>query len=171
MKYFATVNGKEYTIEIDGEDKVLVNGEAHQIDFQQLTETGTLSLLLDHRSLEAIVNSRDDAWEVLLHGDLYTVYVQDERSYRLAQARGTLVEETGELVIRSPMPGVILDVLVAPGQHVAKGDKVVILESMKMENELRSTREGIVRRVQVTKGDNVEKNQNLVIIGEPEHGG
>lgn len=171
MKYFATVNGKEYTIEIDGEDRVLVNGQAHEIDFQQLTETGTLSLLLDNRSLEAIVNSREDAWEVLLHGDLYTVYIQDERSYRLAQARGTLVEETGELIIRSPMPGVILEVLVEPGEQVAKGDKVIILESMKMENELRSSRDGIVRRVQVTKGDSVEKNQNLVIIGEPEGGG
>jgi len=96
--------------------------------------------------------------------------VQDERSYRLAQARGTLVEEAGELIIRSPMPGVILEVLVEPGQHVAKGDKVVILESMKMENELRSSRDGIVRRVQVAKGDSVEKNQILVIIGDPEDG-
>ena len=168
MKYFATVNGKEYTIEIDGEDRVVVNGQPHQVDFQQLTETGTLSLLLNNRSLEAIVNSREDHWEVLLHGDLYTAHVQDERAYRLAQARGTLAEETGELIIRSPMPGVILEVLVEPGARVARGDKVIILESMKMENELRSSRDGIVRRVQVATGDSVEKNQNLVIIGEPE---
>lgn len=170
MKYFATVNGKDYTIEIDAEDKVLVDGQAHQIDFQQLTETGTLSLLLDNHSLEAIVNSRDDAWEVLLHGDLYTVYVQDERSYRLSQARGTLADEMGESILRSPMPGVILEVLVEPGDHVAKGDKVVILESMKMENELRASRDGVVRRVQVTKGDSVEKNQPLLIIAEAEDG-
>jgi biotin carboxyl carrier protein len=167
MKYYATVNGVEYTIEIDGEDRVLVNGQPHQVDFQQLTETGTLSLLLDHRSLEAIVSSREDAWEVLLHGDLYSVQVQDERSYRLAQARGTLGEDAGELIIRSPMPGVILEVLVAPGDSVSRGDRVVILESMKMENELLASRDGIVRQVQVGKGDSVEKNQSLVIIGEP----
>jgi biotin carboxyl carrier protein len=166
MKYYATVNGVEYTIEIDRENQILVNGVRHQIDFQQLPEAGTLSLLLDNRSLEAIVEARDDAWEVLLHGELYSVRVQDERAYRLSQARGVLVEDTAELAIRSPMPGLILDVLVAPGDHVARGEKVVILESMKMENELRSSRDGLVKRVNVSKGANVEKDQTLVVIGD-----
>lgn len=170
MKYFATVNGVEYTIEIDRDDQIVVDGQVHQIDFQQLPEAGTLSLLLDNRSLEAIVDTRDDAWEVLLHGELYTVHVQDERAYRLSQARGVLVEDTAELAIRSPMPGLILDVFVAPGDHVARGDKVAILESMKMENELRSSRDGVVRRVSVAKGDNVEKDQTLAIIGDPDEG-
>jgi biotin carboxyl carrier protein len=170
MKYYATVNGVEFTIEIDRDDRILVNDTLHQIDFQQLPEAGTLSLLLDNRSLEAIVEARDDAWEVLLRGELYTVHVQDERSYRLSQARGVLVEETAELAIRSPMPGLIISVLVAPGDHVSRGDKVVILESMKMENELLSSRDGVVKRVNVAGGDNVEKNQTLVIIGDPEDG-
>lgn len=170
MKYFATVNGVEYTIEIDRDDQIMVDGQPHHINFQQLPEAGTLSLLLDNRSLEAIVENRDDAWEVLLHGELYTVHVQDERAYRLSQARGVLVEDTAELAIRSPMPGLIIDVLVAPGDHVARGDKVAILESMKMENELRSSRDGVVKRVSVAKGDNVEKDQTLVIIGDPDEG-
>ncbi len=170
MKYYATVDGVEYTIEIDREEQILVNGVRHQIDFQQLPESGTLSLLLDNRSLEAIVEAREDAWEVLLRGELYSVRVHDERSYRLSQARGELVEDAAELAIRSPMPGLILDVLVAPGDHVARGDTVVILESMKMENELRTSRDGLVRRVSVTNGESVEKNQTLVVIGDAEDG-
>ena len=168
MKYFATVNEQEYTIEIDQEEQILVNGEPYQIDFQQLLQGGTLSLLINNRSLEAIVNEQEDAWEVLIHGELYSVKVQDERSYRLAQARGTVLPETGTVAVRSPMPGVILDVLVAPGDQVEKGEKVVILESMKMENELRAGRDGVVQRVHVEPGANVEKNQELLVIGDPD---
>ena len=141
MKYITTVNGKEYTIVIDQEETITVNGEEHHIDFQQMSQGGPLSLLIDNRSLEAIVDERDDAWEVLLHGDLYTVQVQDERSYRLAQARG---------------------------DQVSEGQTVVILESMKMENELRAARHGVVTQVRVAAGDSVEKNQDLVTIGDVE---
>lgn len=168
MKYITTVNGKEYVIVIDQEDAITVNGQRHRIDFRQMAEGGPLSLLIDNRSLEAIVDERDDAWEVLLHGELYTVQVQDERSYRLAQARGKLLDETEAVVIRSPMPGLILDVLVDEGDHVDDGQTVVILESMKMENELRSARNGVVTQVRVAKGDSVEKNQDLVTIGDHE---
>lgn len=168
MKYFATVNDQQYTIEIDQEDRILVNGEPYHIDFQQLVQGGTLSLLINNRSLEAIVNEQEDAWEVLIHGELYTVQVQDERTYRLAQARGSVLPETGTVAIKAPMPGVILDVLVASGDQVQKGEKVVILESMKMENELRAGRDGVVKRIHVEKGTNVEKNQELLVIGDPD---
>jgi len=170
MKYITTVNGKEYTIEIDQEDQILVNGEEYAINFQQLPEGGTLSLIINNRSLEAIVDERDETHEVLIHGELYTVQVQDERTYRLAQARSSLVEDAGAMSINSPMPGLILDVLVAEGDHVRKGDQVVILESMKMENELRAGRDGQVSRIFVRPGDSVEKNQELAVIGDPEDG-
>ena len=166
MKYITRINDKEYVIEIDQDDAITVNGERHDIDFQELAASGTLSLLINHRSLEAIVEERDEAWEVLLHGELYTVQVQDERAYRLAQARGKLGESSGAVVIRSPMPGLILSVLVDEGQRVQKGETVVILESMKMENELRAGRDGVVTRVSVKQGDSVEKNQELVTIGD-----
>jgi biotin carboxyl carrier protein len=166
MKYITTVNDKEYVIEIDHENQITVNGTPYAVDFQQLPQGGTLSLLIDNRSLEAIVDERDDAWDVLIRGELYSVQVQDERAYRLAQARGTLVAESGTVAIKSPMPGLILDVLVVEGDPVEKGDKVVILESMKMENELRASREGVVTRVHVEKGDSVDKDQELVIIGD-----
>lgn len=168
MKYITTVNDKEYVIEIDQENEITVNGEKHQIDFQQLSDGGTLSLIIDHRSLEAIVDERDDAWEVLLHGELYAVRVQDERSYRLAQARGGLSAEHDTVVIRSPMPGLILNVLVDEGDDIKQGETVVILESMKMENELRAARDGVIERVHVQQGASVEKNQDLVTIGDPE---
>lgn len=166
MKYITVVNDQEYVIEIDGERRIKVNDQLFDIDFQQLSEGGILSLLLDNHSVEAIVEERDSAWEVLLHGELYSVVVQDERAYRLAKARGMATDVSGEAVIKSPMPGLIIAVAVAEGDHVQKGDKIVILESMKMENELRSPRDGTVLRIQVDAGAAVEKDQVLAVIGE-----
>jgi biotin carboxyl carrier protein len=168
MKYFAKVNDKEFEIVIDSEQEVIVNGVPYEMDFQLLHEDGVLSLLLNNRSLEAVVQERDDSWDVLTRGELYSVRVQDERMYRLAQARGSAPAVSGEAQICSPMPGVIVAVAVYEGDAVRQGDKVVILESMKMENELRAPRDGIVSRVNVSKGDSVEKDQVLVVISESE---
>lgn len=166
MRYITHIEEQEFIIVIDRDDQIMVNGQPYNIDFQQLSEGGMLSLLLNNRSLEAIVEERDEAWEVLLRGELYSVQVQDERAYRLAKARGTAGETHGEVVVKSPMPGLIVAVAVKPGQEIKKGEQVIILESMKMENELRSPRDGVVHRVHVSQGASVEKDQALVTIGD-----
>jgi biotin carboxyl carrier protein len=123
MKYITKVNDQEFIIEIDQEGQVSVDGRPYAVDFQQLSEGGILSLLLNNHSLEAIVEERENGWEVLIRGELYSVDVQDERAYRLARARGTVAEITGEATIESPMPGLIIDVLVEPNQVVQKDGK------------------------------------------------
>ena len=163
MKYITVVNDQEYIIEIDQESRIRVNDEVYGIDFLPLSEDGVLSLFIENKSLEAVVEKRDAIWQVLMKGELYSVNVQDERAYRLMQARGT-TEGGGDATIRSPMPGLIVDIPVVQGQSVAKGDKIVILESMKMENELRASGDGVVSRILVGKGDSVEKDQELVVI-------
>jgi biotin carboxyl carrier protein len=96
--------------------------------------------------------------------------VQDERVYRLAQARGKLAADTGEVQIKSPMPGVIVKTPVGVGELVKMGQTVVILESMKMENELKATRDGVMLGVLVKPGQAVEKGEVLVVIGDASQG-
>lgn len=170
MKYYTRVNEHEYVIEIDHDHEITVNGEKFAIDFQHLAEAGLSSLLINHRSVEAAIEEGDDAWQVLMSGKLYTVHVQDERAYRLAQARGTLADSS-EGRVAAPMPGIIIAISVQVGDVVAKGDKVAILESMKMENELKAPRDGIVQQVKVNPGASVEKDQVLLIISAPEEAG
>jgi biotin carboxyl carrier protein len=167
MKYITIVNDQHYIIEIGHEGQIEVDGQEYEIDFEQLSEGGILSLLLNNRSFEAIVEEREQDWEVLIHGELYTVFVQDEQAYRLAKERGVAPDEAGEAAIKSPMPGLIIAIPVEVGQAVKKGDKVVILESMKMENELRSPKDGLVANIYVEPGASVEKNQILIAIGDP----
>jgi biotin carboxyl carrier protein len=168
MKYYTKVNDKEYIIEIGHDNELLVNDEKYAIDFKILPISGLASLLINNQSLEAVVESREEHWEVLTKGELYNVFVQDERAYRLAQARGVGFDATGEVLVKAPMPGVVIKVLVAEGEAVEKNQQVVILESMKMENELRSPRDGVVTAVKIQPGAGVEKEQVLVIIGDPE---
>jgi len=165
MKYMTFVNGKEYVIDIDRENEVLVNGEPYAIDFHNLSARGLVSLLLNNHSYEGVVEENDgDMWDVLLRGELYEVKVQDERSYRLAKARGVLAEDSNEAVIKSPMPGIIVAVPAVVGEPIKKGETVIILESMKMENELKSPIDGVLMNVMVEAGDSVEKGLKMAII-------
>jgi biotin carboxyl carrier protein len=70
----------------------------------------------------------------------------------------------GEIVIRAPMPGVVIEVPVKPGQEVAKGDIVLILESMKMQNEFKAPRPGKVHTVRVAPGDKVDQNMVMITL-------
>lgn len=165
MKYYTKVHEKEYEIEIDHENEIVVNGERYAIDFQKMPDAGLASLLIRNHSFEAVIEEHDEFWEVLIQGQLYGVRVQDERTYRLSLARGTAVDG-GVDDVHAPMPGIIIAVPVKVGDRVAQGDKVVILESMKMENELRAPRGGVISQVLIEPGASVEKDAVLVIIEE-----
>ena len=164
MKYQTIVNGQMFEIEINEDGRILVDGEERAIDFRTLREGELYSLLLDHVSYEGVVDERDDMYHVLIAGDMYEVEVTDERSRRLASAFMAFGDTGGEVSIRAPMPGLIVSVPVQEGQAVSKGETVVVLESMKMENELKAPRDGTIHRVNVQPGDNVEQNKVLVSI-------
>ena len=164
MKYQTLVNGQTFDIEINEDGRILVNGEVRAVDFRALRQGELYSMLLDHRSYEAVVDERDDLYHVLLAGDMYDVQVTDERSRRLASAFMAFGDTGGEVSIRAPMPGLIVRVPVSEGEPVSKGQTVIILESMKMENELKSPRDGTVHHIHAKAGDNVEQNKVLVTI-------
>jgi biotin carboxyl carrier protein len=164
MRYEVTIDDQIYLIEISEEGHIKLDGREVEIDFAQIGSSGLFSLLVDNESFEALVETREGHWQVLLGGDLYDVEVIDERA-RLLRARAALtVPDSGEVKIKAPMPGMVVALSVEVDQEVAAGDNVVILESMKMENELKAPRGGLVKQINVQTGDSVEKNQTLVII-------
>ncbi len=167
MKYIAKVKDNEYIIEIDPDGGILINDVPQEVDFRWMPSGGVASLLMNHRSISAVIEERGDYWDVLIMGELYAVEVEDERAYRLKHMRSTGVSVNGEAMVTSPMPGIIVAVPVSVGDVVRNGDKVVILESMKMENELRAPCDGVVTHVMVTAGASVEKDQKLIGISQP----
>ena len=165
MKYATTLNDKTYLIEINDDHRVIVDGVEYAVDFESVSGQPVYSLLIDGRSYEAYIYETEEGWQVLLRGDLHIVRVEDEREKRLrAAAGGAVASASGEFHLKAPMPGLIVAVPVSEGQAVKKGDNLIILESMKMQNELKCPRAGIVTRVKVKAGDSVEQNQVLVTV-------
>lgn len=166
MKYAAILNGEEYDIEIDEKSgQVTVNGEPRNVDFTSLGPA-LYSLITDYRSLQAVINQDGNAVSVLMGGRMYETQVLDERALLMAKRKGGLAFGSGE--VKSPMPGLIVDVPVNEGDMVASGQTVAVLESMKMQNELKSPIDGVVQTVNVSSGQNVDKDATLVIVEAPE---
>jgi biotin carboxyl carrier protein len=164
MKYIAEIDGREFQIEILEDSHVLVNGIEHEVDFQSLRQHLSYSLLMNGRSFEVNIYPDNGGWEVLLRGRQFSVQVEDERERRLRMAAGKSAQQSGKQIIQAPMPGMVIDVPVSEGDQVKKGQVLIILESMKMQNELRAPRGGKVTRVQATINENVDRKQTLIIL-------
>ena len=164
MRYLTTIGDKTYTIDINQDGEVVIDGVKRSLDLRSIDDDGLYSLLLDNRSFEALVEEGDGEYRVLINGVLYYAQVADERAKRLAEAAGAFTPTGGEVNIKSPMPGLIVAVPVVEGQKVSKGQVVVVLESMKMENELKAPREGTVSSIKVQPRQAVEQNQVLVVL-------
>ena len=164
MKYIASMDDKSFEIEIKPNDQLLVNGEPVQADFQSVADQPVYTLLLNGESFEALVYPSERGIQVLLSGRLFDFTVEDERQQRLRQSSGGAAVQTGEYQLKAPMPGMVVSVPVEEGQEIQTGDDLVILESMKMQNELKAPRDGIISRIRVKAGDNVDQNQVLMTL-------
>ena len=164
MKYITTVGDKQFLVEILDDRHVSVDGKVYEVDFESVSGQPVYSLIVDGKSHESYVAQVDDIWQVLMRGRLYPVTVEDEREKRLRAAAGGGVAETGEFHLKAPMPGLVVTIPVAEGQEVKKGQVLLILESMKMQNELKSPRDGKVNRIKVKAGESVEQRQTLLSV-------
>ncbi len=164
MRYVTTVDGKEFLVELVDEHHVVVNGKTYDFDFVQVGSQPVYSLLVDGVSIDAHVYQEDEAWQVSFQGRMYSTLVEDEREKRLRSSLGGAAEEQGEFHLKAPMPGLVVSIPVEMGQTVQKGDVLLILESMKMQNELKSPRTGTVSRIRVSTGDRVEKRETLLNV-------
>jgi biotin carboxyl carrier protein len=164
MKYITTIEGQEFEIEVIDERHIKVGGRLLEVDFESVSGQPVFSLIVDGHSYESFVYPGDEDWQVLLRGRLYQVKVEDEREKRLRAAAGGGVAEAGEFHLKAPMPGLVVAVPVSEGQEVEKGQVLVILESMKMQNELKAPRAGKIGRVRVKTGESVEQKQTLLSV-------
>ncbi len=164
MHYTCIVGEHTYEIRPGANQTVEVNGEPHRVDFQTIDEGVMYSLLIDNHSWQILAERDGDEYRISIDGELYVVSVQDERTRKIQKALNRAAKDTGEFVLKAPMPGLVRGVPAIIGQEVQKGQGLVILEAMKMENELRATRAGVVHDIRVKPGDAVELGQALVVL-------
>jgi biotin carboxyl carrier protein len=168
MRYFASAEGQKEPTVIDierrasGGFKVTIGGKTHELD-ALAPEPGTLSLLLGAESYSVEIQEQQDELLVSMRDLHLRIDLVDERKRRQRAAAGSLTVE-GRQVITAPMPGKVVKVLVRVGEEVQEGQGLIVVEAMKMENELKSPKAGKVVELLAQEGSTVENNAKLVVV-------
>lgn len=166
MKYFVSVDGREVEVEVEG-DRVRVDGRELTAHLGQVPGTPLRHLLLGARSVTLALEGSRGRWQVAYHGDRREVEVLDERTRHIRSLTGQAGQAKGLGALKAPMPGLVVRVTVEAGQRVGPGTGLVVLEAMKMENELRAHAEAVVQAVLVRPGQAVEKGEVLIEFANP----
>ena len=163
MKYVVEVNGRRLDIEIrDGE--AIVDGVKYSVSMQSVAGTPVRIVGVNdavHRVVlrERVARGRYRMW---LDGHRYDAEALDSRARAIRDMQASVAKPSGPAPLRAPMPGLIVQLRVKVGDTVTAGAGLVVMEAMKMENELRTVAAGKVRAVHVTVGSAVEKGALLV---------
>jgi biotin carboxyl carrier protein len=184
MRFVATIGTRRLVIGLEENGsvrRVSLDGRDLTVDWRPVgagaappgsEHAGHFSLLIGARSFDVYVRPAPQpeggtqVFEVTLGGETFVVGLRDER----AQALESLAGEghvSGDVLIRAPMPGLVSNIVAAEGEAVQRGQPVIVLEAMKMENDLTSPRTGVVKSLRVSKGQAVNQNDVLAVVGDP----
>jgi biotin carboxyl carrier protein len=164
MKLEIELGGKTRTVELTriGERlQCVLDGRLIEADAVEVSP-GMYSILIGGRSLEARVESSAAGLRVFVAGHEYAAAIRDPRQWR--RHRGAAIESEGRQQAIAPMPGKIIRVLVKAGDAVESGQGLVVIEAMKMQNEVRSPKHGTVERLLVSEGQTINAGEVLAIV-------
>ncbi len=166
MKLFAHSNGHDFEIDVEADrDRLTVRlgGRVIAVTFDDQKSSIRTAFLGDRR-LDFGWDRRDGTYTLQIEGIEYGVVVRDPRAERLARVVADAPGGARETEVRAPIPGLITKTLLRAGEPVAKGQPVLCLDAMKLENEIASPREGTLRSLAVSPGQAVEKGQVLFVV-------
>jgi biotin carboxyl carrier protein len=164
--YMVIVNGqKQKNISIR-RGEIAVDGRSFEADVSKISGK-EFHIIRNQRSFNVMItaiNRREKTVTLTVNGTKYRAALKDRlddllHSMGMDKAAAQKISE-----VKAPMPGMVLRVMAEPGQHIKKGEPLIVLESMKMENVLISSADDMVKKVIVVKGDKVEKNQVLLVM-------
>ena len=162
MKYFVTLGEREVEVVIDGE-RVTVDGRTVVVHQTGLPGTPLHQVMIDGRPLLVPLERLGPGrWSVTAWGERREALVLDERARHIQSLVRQAEPQSHGGVIRAPMPGLVLRIPVSVGDPVALGQGVLVLEAMKMENEIKAAVSGVVLGIPVQPGQAVRKGQVLL---------
>ena len=165
MKYFASVNGRPHEVELaeeQGQLVVRVDGQRLELSFEEVDELGQVIVLHEGRSYALSVEGDSERVAITHAGHFYEIELEDERE-RAAHAAERAGAKSGG-VVNAIMPGVVVELLVKKGQTVEKGQPLLILSAMKMQNEIAAPQAGVVKELHVAAGQAVSAGAKLVTL-------
>jgi len=171
-EYRVTIGEEQYRITLRDDSTVLVNGTPYAFDFKAEAGRG-FSLLLNGTSFQIFLATQrrssdrlnsEEPLQLTVNGNPYSVTVDDKRSLLLKSLVGKQSVQSADFTLKSPMPGLVTKIEVQKGEKVHAGQGLVVLEAMKMENELKAPGNGIITAIHIKQGVAVEKGEKLVTI-------
>lgn len=168
MKYVVEINGERIQVELDGATAI-VDGERLSVNLQAVTGT-PVRLVRVGEAMHRVTSRRQPqngrgSYVLDVDGFRYEVLTLDERTRTIRDLSATSEAASGPAPLKAPMPGLVVRVAVAVGDEVTAGQALVVVEAMKMENELRTAAAGIVTAIRIAEGVAVEKGAILVELG------
>jgi biotin carboxyl carrier protein len=155
-----------YEFDVSNDNGTLkLNNQQIPLDVQTLVKGRSAHVIYNHKSytIELVeVNEEEKTQRIKVNGNIYTVSIKDDFDLLLKRLGLDTGLSNKIKEIKAPMPGLVLKVLVEEGTEVKKGDNLLVLEAMKMENIIKSPTDGTVKKVFVNQGDKTEKNSVLV---------
>lgn len=164
MRYFVTIAGREVEVDLTGPTPV-VDGTPVEAQLATLPGTRTRHLLAGGRSYPFSVQpgDRTGRWVLSTGAERFTADAVDERTRAIREMTGT-ADDVADKTITAPMPGLVVKVEVSVGDAVRAGQGVVVVEAMKMENELKAPADGVVASIAVQPGQTVDKGATLIVL-------
>jgi acetyl/propionyl-CoA carboxylase alpha subunit len=167
VKYRAGTSGREESVTVepraDGRFAVTLRGRTYVADLRRVGKTAVFSLIVGARSCELAAIRERDGWRLDLRGSTWSMRVETEQE-RLSRALDAGRASNRAAEIKASMPGFVTRVLVAAGDEVAEGTPLLIIEAMKMENEIRAECAGVIAEIAVAERQTVNNGDILVRI-------
>jgi pyruvate carboxylase subunit B len=161
MRYYVTIEGETVEVDLSGPSPV-VGGTRVEAELIEIPGTPLRRLVVDGNSRVFVATANGHGtWRLLLDGDPVDVEVVDHRTHAIRQLSGKAESPVPRTIV-APMPGLVVRVQVEIGQRVSAGQGVIVVEAMKMENELKAPAQGVVAAVRVSPGEAVEKGTTLI---------
>jgi glutaconyl-CoA/methylmalonyl-CoA decarboxylase subunit gamma len=180
-KYYVQIENTEIGLEV-------LQGE-HGTEVHFLTEDGSAARSVDFQAVHSNVETGEGLYSLIVDGHSYQVHVEraaeglrmvigreltpsgrieirvlTEREWRLQKVAPRQVQQSGPTTIKAPMPGLVKSVVVAEGQEVQQGQRLIVLEAMKMENDITAPRQARVVALHIAEGTTVESGKPLVTL-------
>lgn len=166
MRYLVKIEDKEFDIDISYKSEnyiANVNGKEIIVESHKLGESQSI-MLIDNNSFEVDVRSNgyDTSKTVFVLGEEIPVEIENYNLAQLKKTAGMNSKPKMDKTLKAPMPGMILELKVAVGDAIKKGDPLVIIEAMKMENVIKASGEATIKKIAINNGQSVEKGDLLL---------
>jgi acetyl/propionyl-CoA carboxylase alpha subunit len=176
MKYFVEIEDREYGLDVHHTEAGTVispvesaDNASVAIDFATVhsnveTGEGLYSIIANGKSYQLYVEPQETGFRIVVWRHRFNLDVLTEREWRLKKVAPRQAKDTGNITLNAPMPGLVKAVLVSAGDVVTKGHRLLVLEAMKMENDISAPREGTIKTVHVQPGTVIESGKPLVTL-------